>query len=129
MQKVFVLDKNKQSLMPCSIQRARQLLSTGKAAVFRLHPFTLILKNREKGGLQNIAVKIDPGSKVSGVSLVGNFEKGQEVIWAANLEHRGQTIKSSLDSRRALRRGRRQRKTRYRKARFDNRRRKKDGLG
>jgi len=128
MQKVFVLDKNKQSLMPCSIQRARQLLSTGKAAVFRLHPFTLILKNREKGGLQNIAVKIDPGSKVSGVSLVGNFEKGQEVIWAANLEHRGQTIKSSLDSRRALRRGRRQRKTRYRKARFDNRRRKEGWL-
>jgi 5-methylcytosine-specific restriction endonuclease McrA len=38
-----------------------------------------------------------------------------------NLVHRGQEIKGSLLSRRQLRRSRRNRKTRYRKARFDNR--------
>ena len=128
MQKVFVLDKNKQPLMPCSASRARELLTRGKAAVFKLYPFTIILKEREKGDIQEIEVKIDPGSKVSGIALVGNFQRGNEVLFAANLEHRGQTIKSSLESRRALRRGRRHRKTRYRAARFENRTRKEGWL-
>ncbi|MBX9923820.1 MAG: RRXRR domain-containing protein [Rhabdochlamydiaceae bacterium] len=128
MQKTFVLNKNKQPLMPCSAERARQLLSKRKAAVFKLYPFTIILKEREKGDIQKVEVKIDPGSKASGIALVGNFERGKEVLWAANLEHKGQTIKSLLDSRRALRRGRRQRKTRYRAPRFNNRTRKEGWL-
>ena len=44
-----------------------------------------------------------------------------QVIAAVEIEHRGQAIKASLKDRQALRRGRRQRKTRYRKPRFDNR--------
>ena len=39
----------------------------------------------------------------------------------AELEHRGRIIKKNLDSRRAIRRSRRQRKTRYRASRFNNR--------
>ncbi len=128
MQKVFVLSKNKEPLMPCSPDRARELLTRGKAAVFKLYPFTIILKQREEGVIQEIEVKIDPGSKVSGIVLVGNFPRGQEVLFAINLEHRGEMIKSSLISRRALRRGRRQRKTRYRAARFNNRTRKEGWL-
>jgi len=46
-----------------------------------------------------------------------------EVVFAAEIEHRGHAIKKSLDSRRAIRRGRRNRKTRYRKPRFLNRKR------
>jgi len=38
-----------------------------------------------------------------------------------DLQHRGQAIKDALDSRRGIRRGRRNRKTRYRASRFDNR--------
>jgi hypothetical protein len=43
------------------------------------------------------------------------------VVFAANLLHRGQTIKNSLEAQKALRRARRSRKTRYRAARFNNR--------
>lgn len=128
MQKVFVLDKNKRPLMPCHPSRARELLTQGKASVLRLYPFTLILKERVKGEVQGIEVKIDPGSKVSGIALVGNFQRGNEVLWAANLEHRGQTIRASLESRRALRRSRKHRKTRYRAPRFENRTRKEGWL-
>ena len=128
MQRVFVVDKNKQPLMPCLPIRAKQLLKQGKAAVLKLHPFTIILKEREGGEIQEIELKIDPGSKVSGFALVGSFPRGKEVLWAANLEHRGMAIRSALESRRALRRGRRYRKTRYRKARFDNRTRKEGWL-
>jgi hypothetical protein len=55
---------------------------------------------------------------------MGNFQSGRHLIWAAHLIHRGNAIHSSLDTRRALRRSRRSRKTRYRKPRFDNRKRK-----
>ncbi len=109
--------------MPCSAQRARMLLSSGKAAVLKRYPFTIILKDRECGDVQDLEVKIDPGSKTSGIVLVGNFLKGRKVLWAANLQHRGNAISLSLTSRRALRRSRRHRKTPYRAPRFDNRKR------
>ena len=121
MQRVFVLSKNKEPQMPCSPFRARKLLTKGKAAVFKTYPYTIILKDREKGERQEMEVKIDPGSKVTGIALVGNFKKGKTVLWAANLFHRGNTIHTSLDSRRAVRRSRRSRKTRFREPRFDNR--------
>jgi 5-methylcytosine-specific restriction endonuclease McrA len=66
----------------------------------------------------SVGVKIDPGSKVTGIALVGPMGK---VLFAAELEHRGSAIKARLEARRAVRRNRRRRKTRYRKARFLNR--------
>ena len=50
------------------------------------------------------------------------------VIWGANLQHRGSKIKSDVATRRAVRRSRRQRKTRYRRSRFLNRLRKEGWL-
>ena len=123
MQHVFVLDKTKKPLMPCHPARARQLLRKGKAAVFRHYPFTIILKNRENGNTQNVRIKIDPGSKHTGIALVGEFKKERKVIWAAVIEHRGDKIHNALQKRCAVRRNRRQRKTRYRKPRFLNRKR------
>jgi len=120
--------KEKKPLMPCHPARARKLLKNGKAAVDRTYPFTIILKYCVKEGLQPIEVKFDPGSRTTGLALVGNFERGKEVIFAGNLIHRGGQIKSNLNSRRAIRRGRRNRKTRYRPARFNNRRRPKGWL-
>jgi 5-methylcytosine-specific restriction endonuclease McrA len=118
--KVAVLDTNKKPLAPTTPRRARLLLKSGKAAVFRRYPFTLILK-REVFDVQtpDLRLKIDPGSKTTGVAIV--HQETGEVVFAAEIEHRGQAIKASLDSRRSLRRGRRNRKTRYRKPRFDNR--------
>jgi 5-methylcytosine-specific restriction endonuclease McrA len=122
MQRVFVIDKNKQPLMPCHPARARQMLREGKAAVFRRYPFTIILKERAGGDTQPVQVKIDPGSKTTGIAIVGDFKHGKRVIWASELTHRGQQIRNALLSRQQSRRSRRHRKTRYRQARFLNRR-------
>jgi len=108
--------------MPCEPARARQMLRDGKAAIFRRVPFTIILKNREDGEAQPIATKIDPGSKTTGLALVAEFEdRGPTVVWAGELTHRGAVIRDALMARRAIRRSRRSRKTRYRKPRFLNR--------
>lgn len=121
MRKVFVISKDKRPLMPCHPARARELLRSGKAAVFRLHPFTLILKHRKEGAVQKTEVKLDPGSNTSGVAVVIEAEKGRKAVWVGNLEHRGMQIRRNLLSRRQIRRSRRNRKTRYRQPRFLNR--------
>jgi hypothetical protein len=124
---VFVLAKNKKPLMPCTPKRARLLLERKMAAVFRTHPFTIILKEREDGVVQDLELKIDPGSKTTGIAVVLHGQKESRVVVAINLEHRGQAIKKRLEQRRAVRRSRRNRHTRYRKPRFDNRKTKKEG--
>ena len=123
MNRVFVLDMYKKPLMPCHPARARQLLKKGRAAIFRYYPFTIILKDWNGGDKQDVRIKIDPGSKQSGMALVGDFKRGKRVIWAAIIQHRGDQIRRALQKRRAVRRNRRSRKTRYRKPRFLNRRR------
>ncbi len=124
MQRVLVLDTNKQPLMPCHPARARHLLKRGKAAVFRCAPFTIILRERAGGDTQPTELKLDPGSKTTGIALVVTGVRGWRVVWAAELHHRGERIRKALADRRAIRRSRRQRKTRYRKPRFLNRTRK-----
>lgn len=114
---VFVLDTNRKPLYPCTPGMARSLLKAGKAAVFRMFPFTIILKKAVEAIAEPLQLKIDPGSKVTGFAIL----LGAQLIWAAELTHRGQSIKSSLESRRSLRRGRRNRHTRYRQPRFLNR--------
>ena len=121
MNRVFVLSSTKKPLMPCTPARARRLLRDGKAAVYRLQPFTLILTFRSDGDTQPIEFKVDPGSKTTGIALVALFQRGRVLIWAAHLAHRGAAIRAGLEARRALRRGRRARHTRYRPARFRNR--------
>jgi 5-methylcytosine-specific restriction endonuclease McrA len=107
--------------MPCHPARARMLLREGEAAVLRRYPFTIILKDRVDGDCQPLEIKVDPGSKTTGIALVTDFKKGKTVVWAAELKHRGQQIKDALDTRRSIRRLRRSRKVRYRPARFNNR--------
>jgi len=123
MQRVFVLDSQKQPLMPCHPARARALLKAKKAAVYRCFPFTIILNHREGGDTQPVEAKIDPGSKTTGVVLVVSGKKNNRVVWATHINHRGDAISAALASRRALRRSRRSRHTRYRAPRFDNRKR------
>lgn len=121
--RVFVLDTNLQPLMPCHPARARKLLRAGKAAVYRRYPFTIVLKYAVEDDNQPVQVKIDPGSRTTGIALVAETARGKRVIWAAELQHRGHIVREKLLSRRQLRRGRRTRKLRYRQPRFDNRRR------
>ncbi|NEQ84816.1 MAG: HNH endonuclease [Moorea sp. SIO2I5] len=116
--RVFVLNKNRQPLDPCNPARARILLSTGKAKVYRRYPFTIILTEEVKNPvIHKHQVKIDPGSKTTGLAIV----QGERVIWGSELTHRGSQIRDNLISRGQLRRSRRNRKTRYRKPRFLNR--------
>ncbi|HAG80973.1 MAG TPA: HNH endonuclease, partial [Cyanobacteria bacterium UBA12227] len=117
---VFVLDTNKQPLNPIPPARARELLTKQKAAVFRMYPFTVILKHAVHDPTPKpLTIKLDPGSKFTGIAVL----EGENVIWVAELEHRGWQIKDSLGSRRSLRRSRRHRQTRYRQPRFNNRKR------
>jgi hypothetical protein len=67
---VFVLDKKKHPLMPCSEKRARLLLERGRAVVVRLHPFTIRLKDRLGGETQPLRLQLDPGSQTTGIALV-----------------------------------------------------------
>ncbi len=115
---VLVLDTTKRPLDPIHPGLARQLLTQRKAAVYRRYPFCIILKEVSPNApVQPLELKLDPGSKVTGIAL----KQGHKVIFGAELHHRGQAIKASLESRRAVRRNRRHRHTRYRKSRFLNR--------
>jgi 5-methylcytosine-specific restriction endonuclease McrA len=112
MSNVFVLDKEKRPLNSIHPAQARQLLRHGKAAVFRKFPFTIILKVTFKTEIQPLRLKLDPGSQTTGLAVV--VESTGEVVFAAEIKHRGFAIRESLTSRRQLRRSRRNRKTRYR---------------
>jgi 5-methylcytosine-specific restriction endonuclease McrA len=126
--RVFVLDSNQRPLDPCPPARARYLLNQNRAAVFRRFPFTIILKDRlaEESTVHPHRVKVDPGSKITGMALVSQIS-GQ-VVFAAEIEHRGNVIKAAMKARAALRHNRRSRKTRYRQRRFLNRSRPKGWL-
>jgi 5-methylcytosine-specific restriction endonuclease McrA len=124
---VFVVDTKRKPLNPVHPGEARYLLKVGKAAVLKRYPFTLVLKREvETPQLQPLRVKIDPGSKTTGIAVV-NDATGK-VVFAAELSHRGQAIRDALLRRRQVRRGRRTRHTRYRKPRFQNRTRPKGWL-
>lgn len=103
---------------------ARKLLKQGKAAVFRRYPFTIILNEESTEEVKELRAKIDPGAKTTGLAIVSDTN----IVWCAELEHRGFQIREKLNDRRTLRTSRRNRKTRYRKARFLNRKRPKDWL-
>ncbi len=111
--------------------------------MWRRSPFTLILKRAvPEAAPQPVRLKIDPGSRTTGLALVREPTAGPaaaataaaplaetgRVVWAGELTHRGQAVHEQLAARRAVRRSRRQRHTRYRPRRFENRRRPAGGL-
>ncbi|GBF04741.1 HNH endonuclease [Deinococcus aerius] len=119
--RALVVSATHKPLMPCHPARARELLRKGRAAVLRHQPFTIVLKDRACGVTQPLSLKLDPGSKTTGICAVAEMKRGPKVVWAALLHHRGRAIQQSLDARRVLRRARRSRKLWYRQPRFDNR--------
>jgi len=116
---VLVIDRQKQPCNAISAAYARILLFTKQAVIHKRFPFTIRLRN-DNAVLKdrNYTVKLDPGSRTTGVAITDDQDS---VVMLAELEHRGHIIKKNLDSRRAIRRSRRQRKTRYREVRFLNR--------
>ena len=116
---VYVLDMNGQPLMPTSrFGKVRRMLRDKKAKVVKSCPFTIRLLYEPKTRIvQGIVLGVDAGSKHVGVACIGN----DKVLYQAQVELRDD-IKKKIDSRRMYRRSRRNRKTRYRKPRFLNRR-------
>ena len=116
---VYVLDKNGQPLMPTSrFGKVRRMLRDKKAKVVKRCPFTIrLLYEPETKIVQDIVLGVDTGSKHVGVACIGN----DKVLYQSQVELRDD-IKKKMDSRRMYRRSRRNRKTRYRKCRFLNRR-------
>lgn len=116
---VFVLDKSKKPLDMVANAKARILLRNNLAIIHKVYPFTIrLIDNSCESRNKAYTVKFDPGSKHTGIAITDNTNK---VVMLAELEHRGHLIKRNLDKRRAVRRSRRQRNTRYRPARFLNR--------
>ena len=76
---VFVLDSEQRPLNPVYPGQARRLLTLSQAAVFRRYPFTLILTgSTPEATVAPLRLKIDPGSKTTGLALV-NDATGQVV--------------------------------------------------
>ena len=129
---VFVLDKRGKPLMQCSEKRARLLLDRGRARIHKMLPFTIRVVDRlvEDSQLQPLEIKLDPGSKTTGVAVVrisvavdaqtGEVQKRVHVLNLFDLIHRSRQITEALMGRRGHRRLRRS-KLRYRAPRFDNR--------
>ncbi len=113
--KVYVINQNGHSLMPCTPAKARKLLRDGKAKAAGLYPFTIQLLWDCEEHVQDVTLGIDKGSKITGFACVG---KG-EVLLAVELYHR-LDVKEKLDARRIHRKSRRARIW-YRPARFANR--------
>ena len=129
---VFVLDTQGQALMPCTEKRARLLLARGRARVHRLVPMVIRLTDRtaDSCAFQPLRLKLDPGSKTTGLALVrdtqvidkqtGEVQTAAVVLNLMELVHRGKQISEALTARRQMRRRRRS-QLRHRAPRFLNR--------
>lgn len=126
---VFVMDRQKKALMPCTPRRARQLLARGRAVVHRVKPFTIRLRDRrvEDSVLQPVALKIDPGSRVTGMTLarIESTPEGEvhHALFLSEVCHRGDAVHDAKRRQANARRRRRTANLRHRAPRFLNRRR------
>ena len=113
---VFVLNKEGSPLMPTNPAKARILLKYNRAKVVRNTPFTIKLTYDSGNHTQKIIAGMDTGSKVIGCAATANGK----VLYQSETYLR-EDISKKMQQRQMYRRNRRNRKTRYRPARFDNR--------
>ncbi len=114
---VYVISNNGQPLMPTErYGKVRRFLKEGKAKAVKRCPFTIQLLYDTGNEVQKINLGIDAGSKTIGVSATTETK----VLYESEVTLRNDIV-DLLSSRREFRRARRNRKTRYRKPRFDNR--------
>jgi len=113
---VYVLDKNKKPLMPCSCRKAKMLLKQKKAKVVSRNPFVIQLFFFQGGAAQKIVLGVDSGYNHIGLSAITNNKE----VYAGEVILRNDIVNLNAE-RRQYRRSRRSRKTWYRKPRFLNR--------
>lgn len=114
---VYVISEAGNPLMPCSNAIARLLLKQGRAKCIRKKPFTIKLTYDGKEFTQPLTHGVDTGSAIIGSAVVND---DGEVIYLSEIEIRND-ITDKMKQRAKYRRNRRNRKTRYRKARWLNR--------
>lgn len=114
---VYVLSRSGRPLMPTKPARARHLLEAGEAKVARVVPLTIQLTIDTPEAVQTVYGGQDPGL-TQGVVAV---RQDGEMLFQAETKCRPD-ISEKIAERRSYRRNRRCRKVRYRKARFQNRR-------
>ena len=66
---VFVISSKNKKLMPTTEYRARRLIKSGKAIIYKHHPFTIKLTEREGGYVQHIEYCCDTGYQHIGISI------------------------------------------------------------
>ena len=114
---VYVLNNLGQPLMPTSdYRKVRLLLKENKAIVVKRTPFTIRLTIRTKSYKQPIVLGIDAGSKTIGCSAATENKE----LFAAEIKPRNDVV-DLISTRREFRSSRRNRTTRYRAPRFNNR--------
>lgn len=114
---VYVISKSGKPLMPCTNVIARLLLKANKAKVKSKTPFTIKLTYETTEYTQPLVHGLDTGSSKIGSAVV---DTDNNVVYVAEVEVRNDVTKK-MTARAKYRRNRRNRKTRYRKARFLNR--------
>lgn len=114
--RVFVKNIKGEALMPCPNRKARFLLKEGKAKVFKYKPFTIQMTVPTGETKQEIHLGIDTGAIHIGIAATSK----NKVLAKGEIELRDD-IHKNMESRSILRGSRRNRKTRYRQARFLNR--------
>ena len=120
---VFVINMHGEPLMPCKPRKARLLLKEKKAIIKSRDPFTIQLLYDNSGYTQKVKIGVDLGAKHVGIAITSE----DKVLVKGEVELR-QDVKSNLDTRKTYRRSRRNRKTRFREPRFQNRTRKEGWL-
>ena len=119
--RVFIQNQDGSPLMPCHPARARKLLRRGKAAVANMYPFPIRLNDQVADAkLQPVELGIDDGAKNVGLAAVQRRSNRPDVVVFQAIIGLRDDIKDKMDTRRAMRRGRRSRK-KHRPPRFDNR--------
>ena len=113
---VYVINIHGEPLMPCSNRKARLLLKNNKAKVKTRTPFTIQLLYGSYGYKQPIVLGVDAGSKTIGLSAATRNKE----LFAAEVKLRNDVV-DLLSTRREFRSARRNRTTRYRASRFNNR--------
>jgi len=104
---VPVISKTGKPLMPTRPKRARELLEKGKAIPkWKVGVFYLQLTEREDGEVQKVAVGIDPGSKREAFTV-----KSSKHTYLNILSDAVTWVKDMVETRRQMRRARRNRKT------------------
>ena len=114
---IYVISQNNKPLMPCSNVIARLLLKQGKAKVKRREPFTIKLNFETTNYKQNLTLGVDTGSGTIGTAV---SKDNGDIVYMSEVVVRND-ITNKMTQRAKYRRSRRNRKTRYRKARWLNR--------